>query len=248
MNKKTALLFLLSVMLLTASAQKNSDNKDKTFKEKVDQFGQDLIAQPDKAVDTNANKLINDNLSMEVPPLWREKGTYTIVQFNLTKTDLDPLYQTFPLPDKKITQSLIVNMGTTKKSAADKKAEVFTNIKKHMATYYKDGAITKSAQEIAEISASMLLSTEAFTTHQGKKGELLVFNDIESKQSSLIILLLLPDAEKGNMQFVQFNYIRFNYETNYPEDIREWRTFLYEDEQQAYVDFTKKMLQTFYVK
>lgn len=98
MNKKTALLLSLLLTLHIASAQKSSDSKDKTFKEKVEQFGQDLIAQPDKAVDTNANKLINDNLSMEVPPLWREKGTYTIVQFNLTKTDLDPLKETFPLP------------------------------------------------------------------------------------------------------------------------------------------------------
>lgn len=247
MKRKLLLSAVLIQCIGCIYAQKGTDNKDKTFKEKVEQFGQDLIAQPEKT-DTNANKLINDNMSLEVPPLWREKGTYTIVQFNLPKTDFSPLKETLPNPDKKVVQSIVVNMTGTKKSAADKKAELTSTIKKHLATYFKDGAITKTAQEISDIANTMFVGSEEFTTQQGKSGELVYYQDVDSKQSAFIVLMLLPDAAKGVTYSVQFNYIRYNYETNYPEDPLEWRTFLYQDEQQSYVDFTKNILKTFKVK
>ena len=119
----TKTICLLSFLLFGTSflfAQDKEKKEKKTAKEVLNELPDMLIAQPDAGPDTNANKLINDNMYIVVNPLWRDKGLHTLLEFKLQKTDFEPLLSTFPLPEKKIAQGLVIVMGTVKKPAAEK--------------------------------------------------------------------------------------------------------------------------------
>src|SRR5688572_16069366 len=163
----TKTICILAICLFTSSflfAQNKEKKEKKTAKEVLQELPEMLIAQPDAGPDTNANKLIDDNMSIVVNPLWKEKGLHTLVEYKLLKTDFDPLVATFPLPDKKIAQDLIIGMTTVKKPAAEKKQAVLTQIKNHISAYYKEAGLSISAQELTDKTNSMIISTEAFTT------------------------------------------------------------------------------------
>ena len=243
--KNITLLIFISFLSLSNYAQEKEKPKDKkSIKEVLKEIPDMLIAAPDAAVDTNANRLINDNIALDINPLWKEKGLQTIIEYKLQKTDAEPLQATMPVPDKKIVQVITINSGTSKKPLAEKKQAVLAQIKNHVAAFYKEAGVSITATELNEKTNAMLIGTETFTTAQGKTGELYYLNDIDPKQSALTILYLVPTADGTKTNFAQFSYIRYNYETTYPEDILEWKTFVYADEQKAYIDFTKKILKT----
>lgn len=249
-------MLLLPVAMLCMVGITNAQNdkttpkqtKGEKIKEAINNLPEDLLKQPEAEADTNANKLINDNLSFEINPLWKEKGALTIIEYKLDKCDADPLKATFPEPDKKLVQALTVNMNTVKKTPADKKQMVLADIQKHLAAFYKDAGKSVSKQDIATQANSMVISTEPFTTNQGRAGEICFIHDIQSQQTGMVALLLLPSADGLKTTFVQLTYSHYVYETSYPEDIMEWRMFIYPEDQQTYVDFTKKMLKTLMVK
>lgn len=244
--KKLSLAALLLLLCSTfAFAQNEKDKKEKkTAKEVINEIPEMLIAQPDAGPDTNANKLISDNLSMEIPPIWKTKGTLTITDFKLPKTDQDPLKETFPMPEKQIVQSVAINLSTVKKAPADKKQLVINNVKQHLTSWYKDAGLALSAADATTKVNSMVSLPDTFTTAGGLSGELYYINDINSQQSSYQVVLLIPGSNPGTTHFAQIQFIRYNYETTYPEDILEWKTFVYPDEEKLFTDFAKKMLRT----
>ena len=254
--KKLILLSLLitGVVVVQAQTDKSSDKsttkqtKGEKIKEAIKNLPEDLIKQPDAVADTNANKLINDNLSFVVHPLWKEQGTTSIIEYKLQKCDVAPLSATFPLPDKKLVQEVKMNMNTIKKSAADKKQMVLADIQKHLAAFYKEAGKTVSKDELTAQANGMIISSEPFTTAQGRTGDIYFMHDIQTQQTNFITLLLLPGTNPGTVTFVQLNYLHYVYETSYPDDIMEWRLFVYPDDQQTYIDFTKKMLKTLVIK
>jgi hypothetical protein len=242
----TSLLFLTAFAL---SAQDNDNQKEKkSVKEVIKELPDMLIAQPDAGVDTNANKLINDNLSIVIPPLWREKGVHSIIEFKVLKTDKEPLVKTFPLPDKKLAQGLVIGLGTMKKPANEKKQAVLNQVKSHIAAYFKETQVAITPAELNEKANAMIISSEPLTTSQGLQGEVIFLNDIQINQSNFIGLLLVPGANPSSTHYVQFNYIHYTYETNYPEDMMELKMFVYPDEQQAFIDFTKGIFKTLVVR
>jgi hypothetical protein len=245
--------FALTVLMLTAILFSNAQNKEKakekkSVKDVVNAIPDMLIAQPDAGVDTNANKLVNDNMSIVIPPVWREKGTQSIIEFKVLKTDKDPLVKTFPLPDKKLAQGLSIGMGTMKKPATEKKQAMLNQLKAHITAYYKETQTPIGPEELGQKADAMMISTEPFTTNQGKTGELMFLNDIQTNQSNLVALLLIPGAAPGTTNYLQFNYLHFTYETTYPEDIMELKMFVYPDEQQAFMDFTKGIFKTLVIR
>ncbi|MBP6730450.1 MAG: hypothetical protein KA149_00235 [Chitinophagales bacterium] len=245
--------FLIATALLAVSVSANAQTDKKQTKgekvmETIKNLPDDLIAAPDAAVDTNANKLVNDNLSFVVPPLWKDKGTYTILEFKLQKCDVDPLVETFPLPERKPVQMLTMTMNTVKKTPADKKAAVLADVQKHLIAYFKEQGKVVTKDELTALTNSMVISSEPFTTTQGKTGELFFIHDIQALQNGLTALLLIPGAAGNSVTFVQLTYSHYVYETNLPEDPLELRTFTYADDQQVYVDFTKNMLKTLVIK
>jgi hypothetical protein len=230
---------------LFSSAQNKEKQKDKkSVKEVINKIPDMLIAQPNAGIDTNANKLINDNMYIIINPLWREKGTQTIIEFKVSKTDVEPLKSTFPLPDKKLAQGLIINMGTIKKAALERKQGVLNQIKNHLAAYYKEAQVAITPQELAEKANAMIIASESLTTNQGRQGEVTFINDIQTNQSNLLALLLIPGTSPATTHFVQITYVHYTYETTYPEDPLELKMFVYPDEQQAYIDFTKEILKS----
>ena len=247
--KQQLLLLLTSLSALHVSAQKNDTKKEKkTVKEVINELPEMLIAQPDAGVDTNANKLINDNVAMAIPLLWKEKGLQTIIEFKLQKTNTEPLQATMPLPDKQLAQAVVINSGTIKKMPAEKKQAVLTQIRNHLVSFYKEAGTTVSTQELNEKLLAMQISSEPFTTNSGIKGDLLLFHDVSNEQSALNILFLAPATDHSKTFFAQVNYIRYNYETTFPEDPLEWKMFVYEDEQKSYVDFTKNIIKTLQIQ
>ena len=242
--------FLLIALLLSSSifvqAQKKEDPKPKkTAGEILNEIPDMLLAQPEAPVDTNANKLINDNLFLTLHPLWKEKGLQTIIDYKLLKTETEPLASTMPLADKKLVNGLSINMNTAKRSPEDKKQQVLAEVKKHLMAYYKEAEKTIDQKELTDLVNSMVISSEPFTTDQGKQGTLFYINDVESKKSNFTVLFTVPGNVAYTTSFVQINYFHYNYDTTYPDDVLEWRLFAYEEDRQAYIDFTKKMLKTF---
>lgn len=240
---------LFSILFLSVIAQANAQKENKPSKgekilETIKSLPEELLKQPEAAPDTNANKLISDNLSFEVPLLWREKGTMSIIEYKLQKCDVDPLKETFPLPENKLVQMLTMNMSTIKKTPAEKKQMVLAEIQKHLTVLYKDAGESITKQEIAAKANAMVISSEPFTTNQGKTGEIFFIHDIQTQQAGFCTLLLIPTEGGTKTTFVQLTYWHYVYETTFPEDILEWRTFVYPDDQQTYIDFTKKMLKT----
>lgn len=243
--KRIFLSLLTIAFALHVSAQKDETKKEKkTAKEIINELPEMLIAQPDAGVDTNANKLINGDVAMVIPLLWKEKGLQTIIDYKLQKTDAEPLLATMPLPEKKLAQGVIITSGTVKKTTAEKKQLVITQIKNHLSAFYKEAQVSTTATELTEKANAMLVNTEPFTTDAGLKGDLYLLHDIDPKQSSLVVLFLAASVDPAKTHFAQINYLRYNYETTYPEDPLEWKMFVYEDEQQAYVNFTKSILKT----
>lgn len=239
---------LMGMSFYTQAQNDKKQTKGEKVMETIKNLPDDLIAAPDAEVDTNANKLVNDNLSFVVPPLWKEKGTYTILEYKLQKCDVEPLVSTFPLPDRKPVQMLTMTMNTVKKSAADKKAAVLADIQKHLLAYYKEQGKVLTKDELSAQTNAMVISNEPFTTTQGKTGELFFMHDIQPLQNGFIALLLIPGANAGTTTFVQLTYSHYVYETSLPEDPLELRTFTYADDQQVYVDFTKNMFKSLVIK
>lgn len=248
---KNSLLLLIAFLVSGVLAAQNKDDKKaekKTVKEVIDELPDMLIAQPDKGPDTLADKLVNFNLQLTVPPVWKEKGALIFSDFKVQKADHEPVVNSLPLPDKKLAQGIWINMNTAKKPASDKKDAVIKELKTHIATLYKDNGETISAADIDEKAKALISEPETFVTNEGRKGELYLINDIQTQQVSYIMLLLIPGADGKSSHFVDFRYFRFNYESNLPEDLIEWRMFVYPDEQQEYIDFTKKVLKTLVIR
>ena len=243
--KHIILFTLIAAIALPASAQKDDTKKEKkTVKEVINELPEMLLAQPDAGVDTNANKLINGDVAFVIPLLWKEKGLQTIIDYKLQKTNAEPLQATMPIPDKQLAQAVVITSGTVKKSVTDKKQAVLAQIKTHLSAFYKEAGVSINAQEMNDKLTAMQISSEPFTTASGIKGDLYLLHDISNEQSALCVLFLAPAADPAKTIFAQINYIRYNYETTYPEDPLEWKMFVYEDEQKTYVDFTKSMLKT----
>ncbi|MCW5909200.1 MAG: hypothetical protein KIS94_15145 [Chitinophagales bacterium] len=241
------LLFPLFLLLIGFASAQNKEPK-KTAKQVLEELPEMLIAQPDKGTDTLADKLINFNLQLTIPPVWKEKGALIFSDFKLPKADHDPIYQSLPFPDKKLAQGIVITMNTIKKTTAEKKDLVLKDVRAHLTALYKESGEAISAKELDEKVASLVSAPESFTTAEGRKGELYYINDIQSQQSNFVMLLLIPGADGKSSHFVDFRYYRFNYESNIPDDMTEWRMFIYPDEQQAYVDFTKKILSTLIIR
>lgn len=252
--RKIILITALAVAgMLPALAQTNNKGTDKQTKgekvmEAIKNLPEDLLAQPETAPDTNANKIMNDNLSVVVNPIWREKGTTSFIEYKMQKCDVDPVVSTFPLPDKKLVQELTVNLNTIKKTAEEKRQMVLTQVQNHLTAYYKEQGTTLSKTELADKAKAMIAGTEAFTTNQGRKGELYYIHDIQAQTTGFIVLLLLPSADGKAVTFAQFNYSHYVYETTLPEDVMELRMFTYAEDQQEYINFTKGILKTMVVK
>lgn len=243
--KKIILISAITFIYQIGISQKSEPAKEKkSVKEVINELPDMLLAQPETAADTNANRLINDNVSIVIPLLWKEKGLQTIIDYKLLKTDAEPLLATMPLPHKKLAQGIIINSGTIKKTAVDKKQSVVTQVKNHISAYNKEAGISMNAAELNEKVNSMITGPEAFKSDEGRTGEVYYLNDIDSKQSNFVILLLVPSTDSTKTHFVQITYLRYNYETTLPEDLMELRTFVYPEDQQDYVDFTKKILKT----
>jgi hypothetical protein len=239
---KIATTIFATLIFITAFAQEKTK---KTVKETLSEIPDMLIAQPDAAVDTNANKLMNDKMYIIIPPVWREVGTLSIIDFKLPKTDQDPVKATLPLPEKSIVKSMSINIGSWKKTAEEKRQQVLATQKSHLLALLKQNGRSMSVTELTEQLNNMQLPSEELTLNSGKKATLHYFQDFEAKQTSFIVLMLLPDAEKGLTYFTQFNYIKYNYETELPEDLMDLKVFVYPDEQQLFIDFTKERLKTF---
>jgi len=249
MKSITVFLFISVFATSFLHAQKKEETKPKkTVSEVLKELPDMLIAQPEAAPDTNANKLMEDNLSIVINPLWKEKGLQSIIEYKLQKTDFDPLVSTFPLSSKKLVQGLTINMNTIKKTFEEKKQMILADVKKHMLAYYKEAGMTADPKEITEKVNASVFATEQFKTAQGKDGVIYYINDIEKLQSNFTTLMVVNGNIPNTTSFVQINYFHYNYETTFPEDLLEWRMFPYEEDRQEYVDFTKKILKTFVIK
>lgn len=252
--RKIILITALAVAgMLPALAQTNSKGTDKQTKgekvmETIKNLPEDLLAQPETAPDTNANKIMNDNLSVVVNPIWREKGTTSFIEYKMQKCDVEPVVGTFPQPDKKLVQELTVNLNTIKKTAEEKKQMVIAQVQNHLTAYYKEQGTVLGKTELADKAKAMIAGTEAFTTNQGRKGELYYIHDIQAQTTGFIVLLLLPSADGKAVTFAQFNYSHYVYETTLPEDVMELRMFTYPEDQQEYINFTKGILKTMVIK
>lgn len=239
------ILFLLLAVMSVAFA---TGQEKKTLMEKAEDLGNKLISQPDAGVDTTVDKIMTDNLYITVDPLWRQKGSMIFNDYKLNKTNEEPLVNTLPLPEKKLIQNVTINLINQKKPVTDKRAATLAMLKTHLTAYYKEAGKTITAKELDALVQTMIVSTEQFTTAQGKTGELLILNDIQAQKSEYIILLLIPGTVPNTSTYAQFTYTRYVYETDFPEEIMEWRTFIYQDEEQEYIDFTKKILKTLVIK
>src|ERR1043165_5917614 len=194
MKKLTLVIVLFACYAgLHAQATKTTkQEKIEKIKETIKNLPDDLLATPEAGPDSNANKLVNDNLSLEINPLWKEKGVLTIFEYKLQKCDVEPLKSTFPLDDKKLVQVLTINMNTVKKSPAEKKQMVLADVQKHLTAFYKDAGKTVSKEEMATQLNAMVVGQESITTNQGKTGELYLIHDIQSQQAGFMVLLLIP--------------------------------------------------------
>lgn len=246
MKGNTVLLALFLLGSVSLMAQNKAPKK--SAKEVLEELPDMLIAQPDKGPDTLADKLVNFNLQLTIPPLWKEKGALIFSDFKVLKADKEPLDKTLPVADKKIAQGIQITMNTVKKTTTEKKEEILKQLKATVAKLYKDNGETLAAAALDEKVKSLVSGPESFTTTQGKTGELYYINDIQGQETALVMLLLIPGADGKSSHFVYFKYFRYNYETTFPDDILEWRMFVYPDEQEAYVNFTKNILKTLVVR
>jgi hypothetical protein len=249
MKKQILSALLITVTIQFAAAQKQEPAKDKkTVKEVIGQLPEMLLAQPAAKQDSSYYILSNDNVSVRVDSLWQESGMQVFGDLKLQKIDEAPLKSTFPLPNKQLVKALTISLGTTKKTAEEKKQAVLKDVKNHLAALYKEGGKAANQQELTTQVNSMISAAEKFTTEQGKTGDVYLINDVQTNQSNFIVLLLLPSADGTKVSYLQFSYAKFNYDTNLPEDVMEWRTFVFDDDRDAFVAFTKNIMKSFSVK
>ncbi|MCS6935015.1 MAG: hypothetical protein NZM35_07680 [Chitinophagales bacterium] len=233
--------------LLVISLYAQPAGQKKTLKEKLEELPEALIAQPETGPDTNANKIISDRLSITVNPVWKKEGTLYFTDFKLPKADKEPVVSTLPLPEQKPVNQVIITLTSMKKSPAERKEQLIADLKKRLSAYYKQAGFAISTSELAAKVAEMVSAEENFTTLQGVTGSLFVYHDIQPVQSEYAVTLMLPDSNKSGIHFTQIRFVRFNYETQLPEDPMELRTFPYPDVQNAYLEFAKQMLKTIYI-
>ena len=242
--------FLVFNVLSSYSQNKKEPPKDKkNLLDKVSELPDILISQKE-VTDTNAHRFVQDVLSVEVPPLWKEKGTMLLNDLKLNKTDKEPLNATLPLPEKKIINSVTLTLNTIKKTPTERKAMAVEQVKAHLAACDKAWGTSRSGSEVDELLNTMVTGPESFTTRQGRSGDLYLIHDIQPQQSSLILLLLVQGPQPNIVHFAQIQFQRFIYiyETTPPDEVMEWRAFVYPDEQETYVDFGKKILQTLVIR
>ena len=246
------ILFFLAILSFSAiqaqHAQDSTKTKKKGFVETVKDIPDMLIAQPDQGPDSMANKLRNDNLYINVNPIWKDKGTNIGNDLKLQKVNEEPLAETFPLADKKLVNGFVLTLLTQKKTADEKKQAAIAQVKTHLMALYKEAGKSHTAAEVTAQVNSMISGPETFTTTEGKQGELYIIQDIQVEQSNLILLFITPGTRPGTTCTVQYTYYHYNYETDYPNDVMEMRLFQFEEDKTAYIDFTKGMLKTLQVK
>jgi len=235
-------------VLLHAQDSTKIKKPKKSLGEKIEALPDMLISTPTNPTDSALSILKNENLTLIINPQWNEKGTQTNNDLKITKLNEDPLKGTFPLPEKDISNSLTITMTTIKKSADDKKNAVFAAAKTHLAAYYKEAGKAISGDELGANSKYFISGPEVFTTAEGKQGELYYVNDIAPQQTTFEVLFLTPGAKPGSTVFVQFNYIKYTYESVVPDDYTELRYFVYPEDQKTYENFTKKYLTTLKIK
>ena len=240
-------LFSFSTIQAQHAQTDSTKAKKKSFTETVKEIPDMLIASPDK-VDTMANKLRNDNLYINVNPIWKDKGTNIGNDLKLVKVNEDPLSETFPMSDKKLVNGMNLTLLTQKKSAEEKKQAMTNQVRTHLLALYKEAGKSSTPTETNTQVSSMITGPEAFTTKEGKTGELYLINDISVEQSNFIIYLIMPGTKPGTTSTVQFNYYHYNYETDYPADIMDMRVFTFAEDQKAYIDFTKSLLNTLQIQ
>lgn len=240
-------IFIVNIQSAYSQNKKDPPKDKKNLLDKVSELPDILISQKEVS-DTNAHRFVQDILSIEVPPVWKEKGTMLLNDLKLNKTDKEPLNGTLPLPEKKIVNSLILTLNTIKKTPAERKAMAIAQVKAHIATCDKAWGTSRSISETEELLNTMIIGPETFTTRQGRSGDLYLIHDIQPQQSSLILLLLVQGPQPNSVHFAQIQFQRFIYETTPPDEVMEWRTFIYPDEQQTYIDFGKKMFQTLLIR
>jgi hypothetical protein len=254
MNKFQYLLpiFLLSVFVAFGQDKGATGATGPTGKtsviDKVTKFSNDIVDQGQKGADTTGDKFIQDNLTLTIPTVWKDKAFILMSDLKINKADEDPFVKTLPLPQKKLVKGMVLTLNTIHKSPQDKKQQVLTQIKTHLADYYKQAGKPASSKELDDQVNSFVTGPEKLTTNQGKDGELYLFHDIQAQQSNYIILFMIPGAKPGTVQFVQFQFYKYIYETTFPDDIMEWRTFVYPDDQKAYVDFAKKIIKSLVIR
>jgi hypothetical protein len=231
---------------LFAQAQDSTKTKKKSVIDKIKEVPEMLIAQPDQT-DTLANQLRNNDLYLIVNPIWKQQGTQIGNDLKVPKINEDPLSETFPLSDKKIANGLNITMVTQKKLPEEKKQGVIAQVKTHLIALYKEAGKTQSGDEITTQVNSMISAPEAFTTNDGKTGELYLVNDFASQQSNFMIVFIAPGNKPGTSNFIQFNYYKYSYDA-IPDDLNELKVFGFPDDQKEYVDFTKKVLKTLKVQ
>ena len=243
-------VLLLVGLLFSYSVAVHAQDSTKTKKPKTS-LGDKIEALPDMLIpaynnptDSALSILKNENLTLIINPEWNEKGSQTNNDLKVPKLNEEPLKGTFPLPEKEIANSLTITMTTIKKSAEDKKNAVFAQAKTHLAAYYKEAGKAISADELTTNAKYFTSGPEDFTTAEGKQGQLYYANDIAPQQTTFIVLFVTPGAKPGTTVFVQFNYIKYTYESIVPEDYTELRLFVYPDDQKTYENFTKKYIRT----
>jgi hypothetical protein len=249
----------LSLFFIGFSASIYAQDQDSTKTPKQGKFNKAVDKVVDKAkqipdmlvpnapvlTDSMLSVLRNDNLVMTIDPKWTEAGTQIGNDMKIQKVNEEPLDATFPLPDKKIANGLIITMATQKKTPEDKKNLLFAQVKADLAKYYKDAGKTVSGEELSTQAKAFIKGPETFTTTEGKQGELYYINDIQPQQTNFIIALLIPGTKPGTVILNQFLYLKYTYDSNIPDDMQDLRLFTYPDDEKTYVDFTKKMMKTF---
>src|SRR5579862_1815852 len=105
-------LLVFSISLQVSAQQDTSKTKKKlNMGQTIENLPDMLLNPPDKAADSAMYYLKNDNFSMLVWPLWQEHGLQTGDNLKITKVNDDPLDKTFPLPEKKMVNDLIITLA-----------------------------------------------------------------------------------------------------------------------------------------
>lgn len=241
---KSVTLFIGLLLFSIVSSAQSDSSKFGKFYNKLDKLPDMFVPVYNSPTDSALSILKNDNLVLIINPQWSEKGTQIGNDIKIPKINEDPLIGTFPVPERNTANGLDITMATYKKSPEDKKNQVFAQAKAHLAAYYKEAGKSVSADELAANAKSFISGPETFTTAEGKTGEIYTVNDIAPQQSSFLVFLVIPGTKPGTTAFVQFNYLRYTYESVVPDDYTELKFFTYPDDQKAYVDFTKTFFKT----